>query len=46
MAIAPQSSFRVIVPRGLLYGCPVLEGNVEGVVQIDEIEVCIGVREM
>ena len=46
MAIAPQSSFRGIVPQGLLYGCPVLEGNVEGVVQTDEIDVCIGVREM
>ena len=29
-----------------MYGCPVLEGNVEGVVQEDEIEVCVGVREM
>ena len=45
-AIEPYSSFRAIVPQWLLHDVTVLEDEVIGVVQEEEIRVVMGASEM
>ena len=46
MAREPQSSFRAIDPQVLLHDAPGIEVKLPGVVQDDETDVLMGVREM